>query len=65
LHDDTTEWIKTAGSGSACVEIRKVDGTIEVRDGKLGDLGPVLRFTRDEWAAWLDGAKSGEFDHLT
>jgi hypothetical protein len=26
--------------------------------------GPVLRFTEAEFAAWLDGAKKGEFDHL-
>jgi len=26
--------------------------------------GPVLRFTPSEWAAWLHGAKAGEFDHL-
>jgi hypothetical protein len=26
--------------------------------------GPVLRFRHDEFAAWLDGAKRGEFDHL-
>jgi hypothetical protein len=24
----------------------------------------VVRFTIDELAAWLDGAKRGEFDHL-
>ena len=36
---------------------------IEVRDSKDPD-GPVLRFTVDEIAAWLDGAKRGEFDDL-
>ncbi len=36
---------------------------IEVRDTK-DRKGPVLRFTPAEFAAWLDGAKNGEFDHL-
>ena len=39
------------------------DGDVEVRDTK-DRAGPVLRFPHDEFAAWLDGAKSGEFDHL-
>jgi hypothetical protein len=37
---------------------------VEVRDTKDRGAGPVLRFTLDEYAAWLDGAKRGEFDHL-
>ena len=35
----------------------------EVRDSKDPD-GPVLRFTPSELAAWLDGARHHEFDHL-
>jgi hypothetical protein len=26
--------------------------------------GPFLSYTRDEWAAFLDGAKKGEFDRF-
>jgi hypothetical protein len=26
--------------------------------------GPFLSYTRDEWLAFLDGAKKGEFDDL-
>jgi hypothetical protein len=44
--------------------MRYADGMIEVRDTKDHGSGPVLRFTLDELAAWLDGAKRGEFDHL-
>jgi hypothetical protein len=32
-----------------------------VRDSK-DPTGPILRFTREEWAAFLGGAKEGEFD---
>jgi hypothetical protein len=62
---DSTPWIKASASGanSNCVEQRLHDGMIEVRDTKDRD-GPVLRFRHDEFAAWLDGAKHGEFDHL-
>jgi hypothetical protein len=64
---DTTPWIKAAASddGAHCVELRRHDGMIEVRDTKDGGAGPVLRFTSAEFAAWLDGAGKGEFDHLT
>ena len=62
-----TPWIKAGRSGSNggnCVEQRRHSGMIEVRDTKDAGAGPVLRFTGAEFAAWLDGAKKGEFDHL-
>lgn len=62
----TTGWVKAEMSGSSgnCVEQRRHGDTIEVRDTKDRGIGPVLRFTPAEFAAWLDGAKKGEFDHL-
>ena len=61
----TTPWIKASASNSdySCVEQRVHDGVVEVRDTKDRS-GPVLRFTAAEYAAWLDGARRGEFDHL-
>lgn len=61
----TTPWIKASASNelNQCVEQRIADGCVEVRDTKDRS-GPVLRFRPDEFAAWLDGAKRGEFDHL-
>lgn len=58
-------WVKASLSGDQgdCVEMRRHAGSIEVRDSKHPD-GPVLRFTAREFAAWLDGAKNAEFDHL-
>jgi uncharacterized protein DUF397 len=60
-----TPWIKASASSSdgQCVEMRTHEDMIEVRDSK-DPHGPVLRFRAAEFAAWLDGAKSGEFDHL-
>ena len=61
----TTPWIKASASSpdDQCVEMRTHDGAIEVRDSKDRS-GPVLRFTPAEFAAWLDGVRKGEFDHL-
>ncbi|MBN1171411.1 MAG: DUF397 domain-containing protein [Micromonosporaceae bacterium] len=63
----TTPWTKASKSGGnegACVEVRRHAGMIEVRDTKDAGNGPTLRFTAPEWDAFLDGAHSGEFDHL-
>jgi hypothetical protein len=59
------DWQKAQSSigNGACVELAPVDGMIAIRDSKDPD-GPVLRYTADEWRAFLDGAKKGEFDHL-
>lgn len=60
-----TPWIKASRSNDqgSCVEQRRHDGMVEVRDTKHRT-GPTLRFTDAEFAAWLDGARRGEFDHL-
>ena len=61
-----TEWVKASASGSAgqCVEMRRFGDMIEVRDTKDNGTGPILRFTQAEFAAWLDSARKGEFDHM-
>lgn len=60
-----TAWVKASASNSdgTCVEQRRVEDMIEVRDTKDRS-GPVLCFTQAEYRAWLDGANNGEFDHL-
>jgi len=57
-------WAKSSFSNSgACVETRRDgDGDILIRDTKLGDASPVLRFTPAEFAAWVKGCAAGEFD---
>jgi hypothetical protein len=57
-------WIKSSlsFSNSNCVEVASLpDGEISVRDSKDSE-GPVLRFTSDEWQAFLGGVRNGEFD---
>ena len=65
MNTDPTQWVKaTRSNGSgACVEMRREGDRVEVRDTKDRQ-GPSLKFTPDEFAAWVDGAKRGEFDHL-
>ena len=63
----TTPWIKASksgGNGGQCVEVRRHDDMIEIRDSKDGGAGPVLRFTLAEFDAFLDGAQREEFHHL-
>jgi hypothetical protein len=58
-------WIKASASDTQgqCVEMAGDSDTVHVRDSK-NKQAPALTFTKDEFAAWLDGAKKGEFDHL-
>lgn len=63
---DNTPWQKARASSSSggCLEFRRYNGRAQLRDSKLGDQSPVLGLNRTELAAFLDGARSGEFDHL-
>ena len=57
-------WRKSTRSGpwtDNCVEVAFVDSAIVVRDSTSPD-GPFLVFTAEEWDAFVDGAKDGEFD---
>ena len=61
-----TPWMvssRSTGNGGSCVQARRYDGLIEVRNSKSPDAGTV-RFTTAEWDSFLDGAKKGEFDQL-
>lgn len=58
-------WIKATATDATgqCVEMQAGRLGVKVRDSKNPD-GARLYFTREEFAAWIDGAKRGEFDHL-
>jgi Domain of unknown function (DUF397) len=61
-----TRWVKSSLSFSNgnCVEVASLpEGGIGVRDSK-DSAGPVLRFTPDEWNAFLGGVRNGEFDRF-
>ena len=50
-----------SGDNGQCVEVRRVDDTIEVRD-TTDRSSPTLRFALSEWAAFIGGTKDSEFD---
>lgn len=59
------DWTKSARSNphGNCVEVSFADdGDVLVRDSKDNGTGPILRFTPQEWNAFVLGAKDGEFD---
>lgn len=55
------QWMRACSDGM-CVEVGHADGEYLVRDSKLADAGPVLRFTAEEWKQFTDGVKRGVFD---
>ncbi len=56
------EWIaSTEDPDEPGVEIAFVNGYIGMRNGADPE-GPVLVFTPEEWDAFVEGAKDGEFD---
>ncbi len=61
-----SSWVKSSLSlsNSNCVEVADLPGGgIGVRDSKDTE-GPVLRFTPDEWRAFIGGVHNGEFDQF-
>lgn len=51
---------RSSGNGQ-CTEVAFHEDGALVRDSKDRG-GPVLSFTRDEWAAFVAAVKDGEFD---
>jgi hypothetical protein len=57
------EWRKSTrsnGSG-ACVEARRMHGSVELRDTKDRP-GPTLSFTAESWVRFIAAVRGGEFD---
>ena len=48
-------------SGTSCVAVAMGDGKIAVRHSMDPD-GPLLVFSEQEWEAFLNGVKAGEFE---
>ena len=62
LDGSTLAWrTATRSNAGNCVEVAPLHDGVAVRDSK-DPAGPILVYTADEWAAFLDGARKGEFD---
>lgn len=62
---DIGDWFTSSYCGpgaNQCVEVAIGANEIRVRDSKDRSTGPVLTFSRAEWAAFVAGAQAGEFD---
>lgn len=62
--DSGPYWVKSSLSfaNGNCVEVANLThGEIGVRNSRDAE-GAVLRFTPDEWHAFLGGVRNGEFD---
>jgi hypothetical protein len=58
----TPQWV-TSGrcETSSCVEAAFVDDGVLIRNS-VDPTGPVLRFTPEEWIAFVAGVRDGNFD---
>jgi hypothetical protein len=62
--ETSATWVKSSLSfaNGNCLEVsEQPDGTVAVRNSRDHDQG-VLRFTPDEWQAFIGGVRNGEFD---
>lgn len=59
----TVRWVRSqACSSHGCVEVAQLtDGGVALRDSKNLQLAAHV-FDREEWQAFIDGVKNGEFD---
>jgi hypothetical protein len=57
------QWRKSSRSGTNgnCVEVRRLDEIVEIRDTK-DRRGPSLSFSTQAWHSFIDSVHSGEFD---
>jgi hypothetical protein len=62
MNEITAIWRKSSYSGSSgdCVEVTQLSGGAAVRDSK-DQPGPALKFTADEWRAFISDIKTGRY----
>jgi hypothetical protein len=61
LSTDISWRIARKSAGGNCVQVARHGSTIMIADSKNPG-GCFLSYTLQEWDAFLDGAKNGEFD---
>ena len=62
--DIIKDWYNASSNdGSSCVDVRMRKDGVDTRNSKDPE-GPQVSYTKEEWAAFIEGAKSGKFDVL-
>lgn len=57
----TSAWHRSSACGhTACVEVQFERAVVRVRNSQRPD--QMVEFTNDEWAAFMRGARAGEFE---
>jgi len=56
--------VARACDGGSCVRIATNGTEFFIGDSKVPGGSAVLAYSRDEWMAFVDGVKRGDFDHL-
>jgi hypothetical protein len=66
MSTDSDQWIKATKSAETgnCIEMRRHDDAVQVRDTKEHGQGPTLTVTPVAFSAWVTSAKDGQLDHL-
>jgi hypothetical protein len=65
-HEEGLRWIRAnaCGSGNNCIEVAAASEDIVLLRDSRDREGPVLRVSRTDWEAFLEGARGGDFDAL-
>ncbi|WP_412515400.1 DUF397 domain-containing protein [Actinomadura madurae] len=63
IEDRSKQFLTACEGGGSCVEVADYYGYVLMRDSKNSE-GPRLVFSRNEWTAFLVGAKRGDFDQI-
>jgi hypothetical protein len=50
-------------NGGTCIRVATHEEQIVIGDSK-NPRGPVLTYSRSEWAAFVDGVREGDFDSI-
>lgn len=60
---NVSNWRKSTRSGNIgdCVEAGNTSAVVAVRDTKLGEMSPVLRFTPEQWRTFIYSTRAPGF----
>jgi len=50
-------------NGGACIRVASTGDVVVVGDSK-NPHGPVLAYSREEWSAFVEGVRQGDFDDI-